>query len=391
MLQNTPPSATDPATVDLPSVHEEIKSLSTMSFDELINQLVSNCVKFAINLAIAILVFYIGKFIITRLYRFVGSIMLRRRVDPSLTTFVLSTIKIILYFILIVTVIGIIGIETSSFLALFASAGVAIGMALSGTLQNFAGGVLILLLKPYKVGDYIEAQGYAGTVSEIQIFHTLIATPDNKAIIIPNGGLSTSSVNNWSRRDYRRVSWTVSISYGDNVQAAREALLEIFASDQRVMQGRAADPAAPGADLAAVAPKPDDPAAGSSTDTSETKDTVKAAPRKPGFFYRMFHNKRKVRDALERWKASRDASLSELVATVDYSPKVVVDQLADSSVNLSARAWVRTSDYWGVYYDLNERIYNELPVKAGISFPFPQMDIHVTSDTPSRMDSTFAS
>ncbi len=388
MLQNTP-AVTDPATVDLPSVHEEIKSLSTMSFDELINQLVSNCVKFAINLAIAILVFYIGRFIITRLYRFVGSIMLRRRVDPSLTTFVLSTIKIILYFILIVTVIGIIGIETSSFLALFASAGVAIGMALSGTLQNFAGGVLILLLKPYKVGDYIEAQGYAGTVSEIQIFHTLIATPDNKAIIIPNGGLSTSSVNNWSRRDYRRVSWTVSISYGDNVQAAREALLEIFASDPRVMHGHAADPAAPGADLATGGPKPGIPVNGTSADMPGDSDTtavprVKAAPRKPGFFYRLFHNKRKVRDALERWKASRDASLSELVATVDYSPKVVVDQLADSSVNLSARAWVRTSDYWGVYYDLNERIYNELPVKAGISFPFPQMDIHVTSDTPSR-------
>ncbi|MDE5636132.1 MAG: mechanosensitive ion channel family protein, partial [Muribaculaceae bacterium] len=391
-LQNTP-AATDPATVDLPSVHEEIRSLSTMSFDELMNQLVSNCVKFAINLAIAILVFYIGKFIITRLYRFVGSIMLRRRVDPSLTTFVLSTIKIILYFILIVTVIGIIGIETSSFLALFASAGVAIGMALSGTLQNFAGGVLILLLKPYKVGDYIEAQGYAGTVSEIQIFHTLIATPDNKAIIIPNGGLSTSSVNNWSRRDYRRVSWTVSISYGDNVQAAREALLEIFASDQRVMQGRATDPAAPGADLATGGPKPEAVTSGKNGagDAATAVPHVKTSPRKPGFFYRLFHNKRKVRDALERWKASRDASLSELVATIDYSPKVVVDQLADSSVNLSARAWVRTSDYWGVYYDLNERIYNELPVKAGISFPFPQMDIHVTSDTPSRLDSTFAS
>ncbi|MDE6450166.1 MAG: mechanosensitive ion channel family protein [Muribaculaceae bacterium] len=385
MLQNTP-AATDPATVDLPSVHEEIRSLSTMSFDELMNQLVSNCVKFAINLAIAILVFNIGKFIITRLYRFVGSIMLRRRVDPSLTTFVLSTIKIILYFILIVTVIGIIGIETSSFLALFASAGVAIGMALSGTLQNFAGGVLILLLKPYKVGDYIEAQGYAGTVSEIQIFHTLIATPDNKAIIIPNGGLSTSSVNNWSRRDYRRVSWTVSISYGDNVQAAREALLEIFASDQRVMQGRAADPAAPGADLATGGPKPEAVTSGKNgaEDAATAVPHVKTSPRKPGFFYRLFHNKSKVRDALERWKASRDASLSELVATIDYSPKVVVDQLADSSVNLSARAWVRTSDYWGVYYDLNERIYNELPVKAGISFPFPQMDIHVTSDTPSR-------
>lgn len=372
MLQDLP--ATTPSVQDttLPSVHEELKSLSTMSFDELMNQLVGNCVKFAINLAIAILVFYVGKFIITRLYRFVGSIMLRRRVDPSLTTFVLSTIKIILYFILIVTVIGILGIETSSFLAIFASAGVAIGMALSGTLQNFAGGVLILLLKPYKVGDYIEAQGYAGTVSEIQIFHTLISTPDNKAIIIPNGGLSTSSINNWSRREYRRVSWTVSISYGDNVEAARKALLDIFASDPRVMQGKDTDPAAPGADIALE---------NKSRDIDS--QPVEVMSRKPGFFYRLFHNKRKVKDAIEKWKNTRDANLRGLVATVDYSPKVVVDQLADSSVNLSARAWVKTPDYWGVYYDLNERIYTELPKAAGISFPFPQMDVHVTGNAPS--------
>lgn len=305
---------------DLEPVSQELNNLSTMSIDELLNQLVSSCVKFAINLAIAILVFYIGKFIITKLYKLISSILLRRRVDASLSTFILSTIKIILYFMLIVVVIGILGIETSSFLALFASAGVAIGMALSGTLQNFAGGVLILLLKPYRVGDYIEAQGYAGTVAEIQIFHTLITTPDNKAIIIPNGGLSTSSVNNWSRRRHRRVSWTVSISYGDDVDAARKAILDIFRSDSRIIQ-----------------------------DTN-------------------YHETTQSHDALHG-----------IVPGIDYSPKVVVDQLADSSVNLSARAWVKTPDYWGVYYAINERIYKELPTLAGISFPFPQMDIHVNT------------
>ncbi|MDE7386102.1 MAG: mechanosensitive ion channel [Muribaculaceae bacterium] len=373
MLEDTPTATPADAAqaLDIPSVQEEVHSLSTMSIDELLNQLVSSSVKFAINLAIAIVVFYVGKFIITRLYRFIGSIMLRRRVDPSLTTFVLSTVRIILYFILIVTVIGILGIETSSFLALFASAGVAIGMALSGTLQNFAGGVLILLLKPYKVGDYIEAQGYAGTVSEIQIFHTLISTPDNKAIIIPNGGLSTSSINNWSRRDYRRVSWTVAISYGDSVEAARKALLDIFASDPRVMQGKEIDRTAPGADAALI-----------DTNNDVEKTVTEVMPRKPGFFYRLFHNKRKVQDALERWRTSRNSVLAGLVPTIDYSPKVVVNELADSSVNLSARAWVRTPDYWGVYYDLNERIYTELPKASGISFPFPQMDIHVTSNSP---------
>lgn len=385
LLTNPLGVTTQTPDVELPSVHDELHSLSTMSFDELINQLVSSSVKFAINLAIAILVFYVGKFVITRMYRLVGTVLLRRRVDASLTTFILSTIKIILYFILIVTVIGILGIETSSFLALFASAGVAIGMALSGTLQNFAGGVLILLLKPYKVGDYIEAQGYAGTVSEIQIFHTIISTPDNKAIIIPNGGLSTSSVNNWSRRDYRRVSWTVAISYGDSVEDARRAILEIFASDPRVMQGKVANVTAPGADVAGVDQvKAEDGNMGVVAIHNGVGDTrvddqepVKAVAHRPGFFYRLFHNKKKVQDAIDKWKESRQESLRELVGTVDYSPKVVVSELADSSVDLSARAWVKTPDYWGVFYDLNERIYTELPKAAGISFPFPQMDVHI--------------
>ena len=119
----------------------------------------------------------------------------------------------VLYFILIITIIGILGIETSSFIAIFASAGVAIGMALSGTLQNFAGGVLILLLKPYKVGDFIEVQGYSGKVKSIQLFNTVINTVDNKAIIVPNGALSTSSINNYSLEQYRCVVWSVGLSY----------------------------------------------------------------------------------------------------------------------------------------------------------------------------------
>ena len=187
----------------------EVAELKSMSLQDLINRLADSAVSFAINLAIAIVVFYAGRFLIRKIYRLVSSIFIKREIDRSLSVFVLSLINMVLYFILIVTVIGILGIETTSFLALFASAGVAIGMALSGTLQNFAGGVLILLLKPYKIGDYIEAQGYAGTVKEIQIFFTVITTPDNKSISIPNGGLSTGSVNNWNREEYRRVSWTV--------------------------------------------------------------------------------------------------------------------------------------------------------------------------------------
>lgn len=335
---------------------ETVDAIKSLSLDDFINQLAHDLVRFAFHLAIAILVFYLGKFIIKRIYRFIGNIMVNRNVDPSLTTFVLSTVNIILYFILIVTVIGILGIETSSFLALFASAGVAVGMALSGTLQNFAGGVLILLLKPYKVGDYIEAQGYAGTVTAIQIFNTLISTPDNKAIIIPNGPLSTSSINNWSSRSHRRVSWTVSISYGDSVAEAREVIMGILALEPRILQ---------------VTPQEqiDDP--------EELENIV--SHQKPSLWARIFGRANKVKAAIKKRDEERQARIKALFATPDYKPTVVVSEMGASSVDLSVRAWVKTPDYWGVFYDINERIYTELPLKSKVSFPFPQLDVHLTN------------
>ena len=288
--------------------------LKSLPLDELLDKMVSGMVSFAINLAIAVLVFYAGRFIITRLHRFLISILTRRKVEASLTTFVLSLVKMLLYFILIVTVIGILGIETSSFIAIFASAGVAIGMALSGTLQNFAGGVLILLLKPYKVGDYIETQGYAGTVREIQIFHTIISTADNRIIIIPNGGLSTGTINNASKEPYRRVDWDISIAYGDNVDAARAAILEMLAADSRIVK-----------------------------------------------------------------QYTDDEHISKVISTVrpDRSPVVFLKELADSAVIITVRAWTRSENYWSVFFDFNERFYNELPAR-GINFPFPQLDVHIT-------------
>ena len=201
-LINTQPA--DSAQI-VPDPREELEMLKSLSFDEVMDKLVNAAVDFAIHLVAAVAVFYIGKFIIGKLYKMARTIMVHRKVDRSLTTFALSLIKIVLYFVLLIMVIGILGLETSSFLAIFASAGVAIGLALSGTLQNFAGGVLILLLKPYKIGDYIEAQGYAGTVKEIQIFHTIITTYDNKSIIIPNEGRTTGSLNNGNREPVGRV------------------------------------------------------------------------------------------------------------------------------------------------------------------------------------------
>jgi len=354
----------------IPSVKEELSQLKTLSFDELINRLVNNVVEFAIHLAIAIVVFYIGRFIINKVYAVVASILIRRKVDQSLSSFVLSLIKIVLLFILIVTVIGILGIETSSFIAIFASAGVAVGMALSGTLQNFAGGVLILLLKPYKVGDYIEMQGYAGTVKEIQIFSTIICTPDNKSIIIPNGALSTGTINNFSREDYRRVEWTIGISYGDDVDKAREVILQMFADDNRIVRQYLDDDRLARLEAAEAASEE------RAEETGETDTTLREETR-TGWFRRIFRHKPKIKPKtkLEEWRESHDGIIRSMLPKTDCSPMVFVSELASSSVNLSCRAWTRSEFYWSVFFDINERIYKELPMH-GISFPFPQMDVH---------------
>lgn len=352
----------------IPSVREEMRQLSSMSFDDLIDNLIHTVVQFGINLAIAIIVFYVGKFIINRIHRLVRNVLLRRQVDSSLSTFILSFIRIVLYFILIVTVIGILGVETSSFIAIFASAGVAIGMALSGTLQNFAGGVLILLLKPYRIGDYIEAQGFAGYVKEIQMFHTLIVTYDNKAIMIPNGGLSTSSVNNWSREDYRRVQWEIAISYGDDVDVARKAILDILAADSRVVEQYIED------DREKYRQEAEEKEAEREAD--EQAQAEKEYSQR-GALYRLFHHPRKVKRAIEEWRDKQHETLEALKPRVSRAPSVNVDSLGDSSVNLVVRAWTRSENYWALLYEYNEIFYRELP-QHGVNFPFPQMDVHLT-------------
>lgn len=358
-----------PITPDaIPDAKEELQMLKSLPFDELLDRMVSGLVSLAINLAIAVVVFYIGRYIINKIYRLISGVMLRRKVDASLSTFVLSLIKMLLYFILIVTVIGILGIETSSFIAIFASAGVAIGMALSGTLQNFAGGVLILLLKPYRIGDYIEAQGYAGTVREIQIFHTIISTPDNKQIIIPNGGLSTGSVNNYSMADYRRVDWSVGISYGDSIDIARKTILGIIDSDDRIVKGTIEDDRERRLSEQHAIEMAD-------IDGDGIPDLL-PEPRH-SWIYRIFHRS-KVKSKIQTWQEARSEKVRMMLPKTDGTPKVFVETLADSSVVLKVRAWTRNVDYWNVFYEINERIYNELPL-SGIHFPFPQMDVHLNN------------
>ena len=192
---------------------------------------------FCKSLVVAAIVYFIGSRLIKLVSKLITKALERSKVDPSLFSFLTSIVNVVLWFVLIIIIISIFGIETSSFIALFASAGMAIGMALSGTLQNFAGGVMVLLFKPYKVGDFIEAQGYAGTVKEIQIFNTIIRTNDAQTIIIPNGGLSTGSLKNYSTEKYRRVDLEFQFAYGTDFEDVRKAISEIQQRNPLIMQG----------------------------------------------------------------------------------------------------------------------------------------------------------
>mgnify|MGYP002554586270 CR=1 FL=1 len=248
----------------------------------------------------AIIVFVVGRFIIRMINKLVRRILTKRDFDPSVKTFVGSLVNVTLMILLIISVVGALGVQTTSFAALLASAGVAIGMALSGNLSNFAGGLIILLFKPYKVGDYIESQGVGGTVREIQIFNTILATPDNKIIIIPNGGLSTGLMKNYSREATRRVDWEFGIAYGDDYTKARAVIARLLDADGRVL-----------------------------------KD--------PAYF-------------------------------------IALTSLGESSVNIVVRAWVNAGDYWGVYFDMNEKVYKTF-AEENLNIPFPQLDVHLHGKT----------
>ena len=323
-----------------------------LDLGSLVTSLSSQFISLALRILAAILIFYIGKFIINKIYSVARAVMIRKDFDRSLTSFLLSFIRITLLFLLIITVIGVLGIETSSFIAIFASAGVAIGRALSGTLQNFAGGVLILLLKPYKVGDYIEFGELKGTVREIQIFNTVINTYNNDRIVIPNGGLATSSLKNFSAEPYHRVEWRVGITYGDDVDTARKVALDILAADPRIVH---TDADVKEAEQPAEQPQEEE------------------EPQPLPWWQRVFHWHRR---RTEERRENEQARLAALIPKPNYSPSVNVESLDDSQVTLIVRAWTEIVNYWDVLYDVNEKIYKQFP-QHGIRFPFPQMDVHM--------------
>jgi len=263
---------------------------------EYIKMLSDYATQYGLRLLGAIVVLIIGLWIIKILGRSSQRLMNKGNIDASLSSFLKSLIDIILKVLLIITVMGMMGIQMTSFIALLGAAGLAVGMALSGTLQNFAGGVMILIFKPFKVGDFITTQGYSGTVKEIRIFVTVLTTPDNKTIFIPNGPLSNGSLTNFSTQPRRRVSWTFGIAYGDNYDKAKEMLMGMMKEDKRILS--------------------------------------------------------------------------------NPEPFVALGELADSSVNLTVKSWVKATDYWDVYFDMNEKFYKNAD-KFGLSIPFPQMDIHL--------------
>ncbi len=207
-----------------------------MNTQEFLNQVIKIAVEYGPKLIGAIVVWIIGGWIIKALTKGFGKMLDKRKTDESLKPFLKGIIGALLKIMLIISVLGMLGIEMTSFIAILGAAGLAIGLALSGTLQNFAGGVMLLTFKPFKVGDVIDAQGYLGTVSEIQIFNTILKTPDNKTIIIPNGGLSTSAMTNYSTEQERRVDWTIGIGYGDDTNKAQEVIEKLCDDDSRILK-----------------------------------------------------------------------------------------------------------------------------------------------------------
>ena len=216
---------------------KDIKEMATTPVSDWLPNVVKEyVVPFGIKLVVAIVVLLLGRWVIKLIKKGLTRIMERRKADPSLSSFLMSLVSVLLTFLLIIAIVGILGVNTSSLVALLASAGLAIGMALSGTLQNFAGGVMIMLFKPFKVGDFISAQGYEGVVNEIQIFNTHVLTPDNKEVILPNGSLSTGAMTNFSKQGTRRVDWSFSIAYGDDYDKAKSLLLRLCDEDGRIQK-----------------------------------------------------------------------------------------------------------------------------------------------------------
>jgi len=274
---------------------DKIESMLGFEAGEFVEFLLGIGVKLAISIAVIVIGFWVAN----KLSKTVRKVLTKKETDASLVGFISSLTSTGLKILVLVTAITQLGVEMTSFIAILGAAGFAIGMAFSGTLANFAGGVMILFFKPFKIGDYVNMQGEEGTVEEVLIFNTILSTIDNKIVILANGAVANGTIVNYTKAENRRVDWSFGIAYGDDLQVAKELLNKFIAEDARILKSPA--------------------------------------------------------------------------------PFVGLGELGDSSVNLATRAWVNHSDYWDVHFDMNERVYNEFGA-AGLSIPFPQMDVHVQKE-----------
>lgn len=230
-------AVTDSLSADTTNVAKEVvQAISSGKTDLIIEKLIEQSIEVGKNILAAVIVFIVGRFLISLLKRMMTSMMEKRKIEITIQTFLHSLVNILLNILLVIAVIGALGINTASFAALLASAGVAIGMALSGNLQNLAGGLIVLLFKPYKVGDWIEAQGVSGSVAEIQIMHTLLTTVDNKVVYVPNGAMSSGTIINYSRKETRRIEWIVGVDYGENIDKVKNIIDILIAADERILK-----------------------------------------------------------------------------------------------------------------------------------------------------------
>lgn len=269
-----------------------------------IEELATKAVDFGVKVIAALLIYIVGIWIIRKVKNLLKRGFERKNTEGTLASFIVSLVSIGLTVLLIIITIGSLGINTTSLAALLAAGGMAIGMALSGTVQNFAGGIMLLVFKPFKAGDYITAQGYSGTVKSVSIFSTKIVTTDNREVVIPNGALSNGNIDNYSSLPLRRVDLNVSVEYDTDADACIAAIKEIVETDPRVLD------------------------------------------------------------------SSTEGAADVFVALSSLNP---------SDITFVVRAWTRSEDYWGVYFDLNKAIYTELPRK-GINFEYPHMNVLLKKD-----------
>ena len=272
------------------------QAVSAIDTDKLLDTLQTTGVEFGINLITALLIFFVGRWIISIVVKALRNLMRKSSVDATLERFICNLVRIALLVVVIIAAIGQLGVQTTSLLAVMGAAGLAVGLALQGSLSNFAAGVLIVLFRPYKVGDYVEAAGVSGTIEEVQILTTVMKTPDNKRIIVPNSQIMGSIITNYSANDTRRVDMTFGVGYGDDLDLVHKELRALVDADDRILK--------------------------------------------------------------------------------DPEVTIKVHTLADSSVNFVVRPWVKTADYWGVYFDLTENVKKRFD-EVGISIPFPQQDVHL--------------